>query len=203
MLRFILAFALPLLFVLAGCASDGEKPPKADESWRTASQRVPDQDRRPSPSELAKQAKARELAEATAEEAAEAEDEAEGESKGEKPEAAQDGKKSKIRLDPDGPRDRDTYVPLQDGWPRPVKTYDAQPQYNEEARKARIQGVVIFDVLIDETGKVQGADLVKGMPMGLSLEAYKAVKTWRYEPVVVDGEPRRVIYRVTLNFRLQ
>lgn len=202
-----LSLALFLLVGLTACASDGEKPPKAEESWRTASQRVPEKNRRPSPSELAKQAKARDLAAAAVESAAESDDESEGEqSKGEGAEADEisaDGLEPPVRLDPDGPSDRDTYLRLRDDWPRPVEVHAPPPEYNPDARQARIQGVTIFDVLIDETGEVQGADLVKGLPMGLTLEAYKAVKTWRFEPVVVDGEPRRVIYRLKVSFFLQ
>lgn len=207
----LLALLFPLL-ALTGCASDGAQTPKDDDSWRTASQRVPDKSRRPSPGELAKQAKARALMADEAESESESEDEsadaadgADAEDSTEDPadEAASGGLKPPIRLDPDGPKDRDTYVRLQDGWTRPVKIHDPQPQYNEDARKARIQGVVMLDALIDETGTVRGTDLVKGLPMGLTLEAYKAVKTWRFKPVVVDGEPVRVIYRLTVNFRLQ
>lgn len=180
------------LTLLPGCASDTSKTSASesteDESWRTASQRQ--MTRRPTPADLEKQAKAAKAAEAA--------------------KAAQEGRdvetgelEEPLRLDPDGPKDRETYVRWDQDLGQLTKLEDPQPQYTEEARKARIQGVVRLDLWIDEEGIVQGADVIKELPMGLTEQAIKAGKSWRYEPIEFNGEPLRVIQRVTMNFRLQ
>ena len=76
------------------------------------------------------------------------------------------------------------------------------PQYTEEARKARITGVVILQTVIDETGEVQEVKVLKGQPGGLSEAAVEAVRRWRFEPALLDGEPVAVYYNLTINFTL-
>ena len=201
MLRSIFLHALFLLLVLTGCASDdGAQAPSDEDSWRTASQRVPDQSRRPSPSEMARQANARDLA-AQSEGEEDSEDESgDGENSGAAEKSTEIPEKP-IRLDPNGPDDRDSYVRWIQEMPRLKALKKPTPDYTEEARKAGVEGVVIVDVLVDDTGTVRGVDLVKGLPGGLVLETYKTVKKWKFEPLVIDGEPIKVIQRFTANFR--
>ncbi len=85
----------------------------------------------------------------------------------------------------------------------PVKIYTPQPQYTEEARRARIQGVVILQTIIDCRGDVTEVTVLKGLPMGLTESAVAAVSQWRFEPARVDGRPISVYYNLTVNFRLQ
>lgn len=90
-----------------------------------------------------------------------------------------------------------------EGMPPLVKVENPQPRYNDEARRARIQGVVLLDLWIDEKGAVVRVDVVKELPMGLTDSAVEAAKKFKYEPVVVDEKAIRVVHRETLNFRLQ
>ena len=85
--------------------------------------------------------------------------------------------------------------------PRPVRT--PSPQYTEIARKARIQGVVIVEAIINKEGKVTNVKVLKGLPMGLSEAAVEAVKKWEYEPATLAGKPVEVYYNLTVNFQLQ
>lgn len=77
------------------------------------------------------------------------------------------------------------------------------PEYTEEARKERIQGVVILRLLIDETGEITDVEVLKGLPLGLSEAAVAAVETWRFAPATHQGEPVSVLYNITINFRLE
>jgi periplasmic protein TonB len=86
---------------------------------------------------------------------------------------------------------------------KPVRLGGAQPAYTELARKARIQGVVIVEAVIDKEGKVTNVRVLKGLPMGLDQSAVDAVKSWRFRPATLNGRPVSVYYSLTVNFRLQ
>jgi protein TonB len=85
----------------------------------------------------------------------------------------------------------------------PEKIVAPQPQYTEIARKARIQGVVIIEAIIDKQGLVTNVKMLKGLPMGLDQAAADAVKKWKFKPATLNGKPVAVIYNLTVNFRLQ
>jgi TonB family protein len=77
-----------------------------------------------------------------------------------------------------------------------------EPTYPVEARQARVSGIVIIEALIDRTGAVSDAVVLKPLPFGLGDEAVKAVRQWQFEPATVDGQPVDVLFNLTVNFRL-
>ncbi|HSP33194.1 MAG TPA: energy transducer TonB [Thermoanaerobaculia bacterium] len=77
-----------------------------------------------------------------------------------------------------------------------------EPTYPEEARRARISGIVIVEALIDKTGLVRDVQVLKPMPYGLDDAAVNAVKQWRFEPGMKDGQPVNVVFNLTVNFKL-
>jgi len=85
----------------------------------------------------------------------------------------------------------------------PEKVHAPPPVYTEMARKARIQGVVIVQAIIDKTGDVNNVKILKGLPMGLDVAAADAVKRWRFKPATLNGKPVAVYYNLTVNFRIQ
>ena len=85
----------------------------------------------------------------------------------------------------------------------PEKILSPQPQYTEIARKARVQGVVIVQAIIDKEGNVTNVKVLKGLSMGLDDEAVKAIKKWKFQPATLNGKPVDVYYNLTVNFRLQ
>jgi len=106
---------------------------------------------------------------------------------------------------PEGPPPAEPEGPIRVGGDvqPPVKLSAPSPQYTEIARKARIQGVVIVEAIIDKEGEVTNVKILKGLPMGLDTAAADAVKRWKFKPATLNGKPVAVIYNLTVNFRLQ
>lgn len=84
----------------------------------------------------------------------------------------------------------------------PVVLAHVEPQYPEEARQARVSGIVILELLIDKTGAVREVTVLKGLPNGLSEAAVEAVRQWMFVPATKNGEAVDVAFNLTINFRL-
>lgn len=85
----------------------------------------------------------------------------------------------------------------------PVQTSGNNPSYTDEARQARIQGIVILQLVIDCRGDVTDVTVLQGLPLGLTEAAVDAVQSWRYRPATLNGEPISVFFNISINFRLQ
>jgi len=85
----------------------------------------------------------------------------------------------------------------------PKRVFAPQPEYPEEARLGRVQGVVILETIIDTLGAVTNVKVLKGLPSGLTEAAVKAVSDWRFNPAMLNGEPVAVYYLVTVSFSVQ
>jgi len=85
----------------------------------------------------------------------------------------------------------------------PVKISAPSPIYPEAARRARLEGVVILECIIDKTGNVKSVKVLRGMPLGLTDSAADAVKKWRFRASTLNGKPVEVLYVLTVTFRLQ
>lgn len=84
----------------------------------------------------------------------------------------------------------------------PVLIYKVEPEYSEEARKAKFQGTVVLAIVVDETGKVTNVRVIRPLGMGLDEKAIEAVSKWRFRPGYKDGKPVPVMANVEVNFRL-
>jgi TonB family protein len=76
-----------------------------------------------------------------------------------------------------------------------------EPEYPERAREQRLQGTVILDVSVDKRGSVSSLSRVSGDTQ-LTLLAAKAVRQWKFAPLVRDGAPVSFESRITLDFAL-
>jgi TonB family protein len=74
--------------------------------------------------------------------------------------------------------------------------------YTDEARKARQQGDVKFDVIIDEQGRVSTATVTKGSDYGLANQAMATIKDWSFVPATKDGRPVKICSQVVMTLRI-
>jgi TonB family protein len=84
----------------------------------------------------------------------------------------------------------------------PEKIEGPNPSYPEDARRAGVQGVVVLETVIDESGRVAEVEVLKGAPLGLTEAAAEAVRQWLFKPAVLEGQPVAVRYVLTVKFRL-
>jgi len=75
------------------------------------------------------------------------------------------------------------------------------PQYPPIAKAARIQGTVVLQATISKSGAIENLRVLSGPPM-LQHSAVEAVKTWRYKPYLLNGEPVEVETQVNVIFTL-
>jgi protein TonB len=80
--------------------------------------------------------------------------------------------------------------------------YCPQPGYTEEARKAKLQGKLLLQVLVGEDGRAERVRVVQGLGMGLDEVAVAAVRGWRFTPAR-DAGKRSVSSWVTVETRFQ
>ena len=87
--------------------------------------------------------------------------------------------------------------------PRVVK--DAKPQYTSDAMRARIQGAVFLEVVVNADGAVGDVRVVRSLDRlyGLDDEAVKAVKMWRFAPGARDGQPVPVLLTIEMAFTMK
>lgn len=76
------------------------------------------------------------------------------------------------------------------------------PDYTEEARKAKKQGTCVLWLIVDSAGQPRDIKVVRGLGLGLDAKALEAVRQWRFHPALKDGKPVDVQISVEVEFRL-
>ena len=76
------------------------------------------------------------------------------------------------------------------------------PEYSEEARKAKYSGSVMLSIVVNTDGKAEQIKVVKSLGMGLDEKAIEAVQKWRFYPGKRNGVAVAVRAQIEVNFRL-
>jgi TonB family protein len=84
----------------------------------------------------------------------------------------------------------------------PTVLFKVEPEYSEEARKAKFQGTVVLFVVVDEHGNPRDLKVVRPLGLGLDQKAIEAVEKWKFSPGKKDGKPVPVQATIEVNFRL-
>ena len=118
------------------------------------------------------------------------------------------GRNLKVRLNP-GPNVTDEpsrEIPartLARGVSEPVVIRQVQPEYSDEAREARIEGVVRLDAIIREDGSIQVLGVLRSLGFGLDEKAIEALEQWQFRPGMRNGEPVAVSMNIAVTFNLR
>jgi periplasmic protein TonB len=84
--------------------------------------------------------------------------------------------------------------------PRPIFT--PEPEFSEEARKAKYQGVVVLNIIVGTDGRVHNPRVIRALGMGLDEKAIEGVKTWKFDPSKKDGRAVAVEMNIEVAFNL-
>jgi TonB family protein len=73
------------------------------------------------------------------------------------------------------------------------------PRYPKDAKKAGISGTVVLKAMVAKDGSVNNLEYVSG-PQGLTDAALKAVKKWKYQPMLINGNPVETSMNISVVF---
>jgi TonB family protein len=77
-----------------------------------------------------------------------------------------------------------------------------EPEFSEAARKAKYQGIVTLQLVVDSSGAPTKVHIVRPIGCGLDEKAVHTVETWKFKPAEKDGEPVAVLIDVQVDFHL-
>ena len=80
--------------------------------------------------------------------------------------------------------------------------YCPQPSYTDPARKAKLQGSLMLQIVVTADGKVSRAEVVRGLPYGLNKQAINVLQDWQMQPAARGNEPVSCSVVVEMTFHL-
>ena len=84
----------------------------------------------------------------------------------------------------------------------PEVIYKVDPEFSEEARKAKVAGNVLVYLWVDGNGNPSHVRVARGIGMGLDEKAVEAVRQWRFKPAMENGKPVTVELNIEVNFQI-
>ena len=91
--------------------------------------------------------------------------------------------------------------PLVGGYVKaPVVVNRIEPVYTDAAKRNRLKGAVIAEVLVDTNGFAREVRILKPLPDGLTDSAIDALRQWRFQPATQNGQPVDAVFGLSLKF---
>ena len=84
----------------------------------------------------------------------------------------------------------------------PQLVFAPDPEFSDEARRAKYQGVCVVSLIVDAQGNPQRVQVVRHLGMGLDEKAVEAVKQYKFKPAREGGKPVAVELNVEVNFQI-
>jgi TonB family protein len=88
------------------------------------------------------------------------------------------------------------------GVSKPRLVYGPDPEYSEEARKAKFMGTCALSLIVGPDGRPRDIAIARSVGLGLDEKAIETVKTWKFDPAMKDGKPVAVQIIVEVAFHL-
>jgi periplasmic protein TonB len=82
---------------------------------------------------------------------------------------------------------------------------EVKPDYTTDAMRAKVQGTVLLECVVNINGEVEQIKVVRSLDQtfGLDQQAIKAAKQWRFAPATRLGQPVAVLVTIELSFTLR
>ena len=84
----------------------------------------------------------------------------------------------------------------------PVVLFAPEPEFSEEARKAKVAGNVLVYLQVDTNGRPTRVRVLRGIGLGLDEKALEAVRQYKFKPAMENGHPVAVEMNVEVNFQI-
>ncbi len=86
----------------------------------------------------------------------------------------------------------------------PVALHQEKPQYTLEAMRARIEGAVVVECVVEPTGLCAKLRVLRSLDsrLGLDQQALRAAAAWRFSPGTRLGKPVAVLVTIQLGFSI-
>ncbi len=84
----------------------------------------------------------------------------------------------------------------------PKIIFSVDPEFSDEARRAKYQGIVVISLIVDAQGNPQHVRVIRNLGMGLDEKAVEAVKQYKFKPALMQGKPVPVEINIEVNFQL-
>jgi TonB family protein len=88
------------------------------------------------------------------------------------------------------------------GVSEPKVIYSVDPEYSDEARRAKYTGIVVVSLIVDAQGLPQHVQVVRRLGMGLDEKALEAVRQYKFKPAMYQGHPVPVEVSIEVNFQI-
>lgn len=84
----------------------------------------------------------------------------------------------------------------------PKAIFEPEAEFSDEARRAKYQGEVMVQLIVDAQGNPQNPRVIRPLGMGLDEKALEAVMKYKFKPAMKDGHAVPVYLTIAVNFRL-
>lgn len=88
------------------------------------------------------------------------------------------------------------------GVSNPILIYAPDPEFSDEARRAKYQGICVVGLIVDTLGNPQRVHIVRPLGMGLDEKAMEAVREYKFKPAQFRGKAVAVEVNIEVNFRI-
>ena len=84
----------------------------------------------------------------------------------------------------------------------PTVISSVDPEYSDEARRAKYTGIVVVSLIVDTQGNPQHVSVVRRLGMGLDEKAVEAVRQYKFKPAMYQGHAVPVEVNIEVNFQI-